>query len=61
MNVLSRNISNRGRVLEQGLLWGLLELGYSGHVLALPKDDWEGCQTLAERGAVLFVHDSRKR
>jgi len=40
---------------------GLLELGYSGQGLASVKDDWEGCQTLAKRGAVLFTHDSRKK
>ncbi|KAL9330220.1 hypothetical protein ACSQ67_005223 [Phaseolus vulgaris] len=40
-----RNISNGGgRGLEQGLLWGLLELGYGGQVLALAKDDWEAAK-----------------
>jgi len=45
MKFLSRNISNGGgRGLEQGLLWGLLELGYGGQVLALAKDDWEAAK-----------------
>lgn len=56
--LLSINMSHRGGARS---IVGLLELGYSGQGLTLVKEHWEDCQTLAERGAELFTHDSRKK